>query len=132
MDASYIKCENLTVEETCDLFHFNKIIAIFYETSNGVLNAGNLLAQYLVLIGASFCLYPLKLSIFGEVGETTTSNYLKEKFNLFQSVEEVSYDSANLLRYLSFYTNITIMFCEDLACKYIKTLFTATNNKWED
>ena len=29
MDAPYIECQNLTVDETCDLFHFNKIIAIF-------------------------------------------------------------------------------------------------------
>ena len=27
--ASYIACQNLTVEETCDLFYLNKIIAIF-------------------------------------------------------------------------------------------------------
>ena len=24
------------------------------------------------------------------------------------------------------------MFCENLVCKYIQTLFTATNNKWKD
>ena len=52
------------------------------------------------VIGAYVCLYPLKFAISGEVGETTTKKYLKEKFNLFQSVEEVSYDSATLMRYL--------------------------------
>ena len=75
---------------------------------------------------------PLEICNFGDVGETTTRNYLKEKFNLFQSVEEVSYDSATLLRALSFYANKTIIFCENLVCKYIQTLFTATNNKWKD
>ena len=89
MAASYIECQNLTVEETCYLFHFNKIIAIFSEKYNGVLHAGDLLAQYMVVIGASVWPYLLKFSIFGEVGETTTRKYLKEKFNLFQSVEEV-------------------------------------------
>ena len=132
MAASYIACQNLTVEETCDLFHFNKIIAIFAEKSNVVLHAGDLLAQHPVVISASVCLYPLKFAIFGEVGETTTRKYLKEKFNLFQSVEEVSYDSATLLRALSLYTNKTIMFCEKLVCKYIQKLFTAKNNKWKD
>ena len=72
-------------------------IAIFSGTSNGVLHAGDLLAQHLVVIGDYVCLYPLKFAIFGEVGETNTRKYLKEKFNLFQSVEEVSYDSATLL-----------------------------------
>ena len=76
MSSSYIACQNLTFEETCDLFHFNKIIAVFAETSNGVLHAGDLLAQYLVLIGASVCLYSLKFAIFGDVGETTTRKYL--------------------------------------------------------
>ena len=87
MAASYIECQNITVEETCDLFHFNKIIAIFSEKSNRVLHAGDLLAHHPVVISASVCLYPLKYSIFGYVGETTTRKYLKEKFNLSQSVE---------------------------------------------
>ena len=47
-------------------------------------------------------------------------------------MEEVSYDSATVLRALSFYTNKTIIFCEILVYKYIKTLFIATNNKWKD
>ena len=115
MDASYIECKNLTIKETCDLFHFNKIIAFFAGKSNGVIHAGDLLAHNLVVIGASFCLYPFgNFAIFGEVGETTTRKYQKEKFNLFQSVEDVSHDSATLLRAISFYTNKTIMFCEDL------------------
>ena len=59
-----------------------------------------MLAQHLVLIGDSVRLYPLKFSIFGEVGETNTRKYLKEKINLFQSVEEVSYGSATLPRAL--------------------------------
>ena len=132
MAASYIECQNITVEETCDLFHFKKIIAIFAETSNVVLRAGDLLAQHLVVLGASISLHPFKFAIFGEVGETTTRNYLKENFNLFQSVEEISCDSATLLRALSFYANKTIMFCKKLVCKYIQTLFTATNNKRKD
>ena len=107
-------------------------IAIFSETYNGVLHAGDLLAQHLVLIGDSVCLYPLKFAISGEVGETTTRYYLKEKFNLFQSVEEVLYDSATLLIYLSLYTNKTIIFCEYLVWKYIQTLFTETNNERKD
>ena len=114
MDDSYIECQNLTVEETRDLFHFNKIIAFFSETYNGVLHAGVLLAQHLVVKGHSICLCPLKITIFGEVGEKTTWKYLKETFNLFQSVEEVSYDSYTLLRALSFYCNKTTMFCETL------------------
>ena len=96
---------------------------------NGVIHAGDLLAQHPVVISASVCLYPLKISIFGEVGEKTTRKYLKKKSNLFQSVEEVSYYSATLLRALSLYNNKTIMFCENLVCKYIQTLFTAANNK---
>ena len=80
LTASYIEYQNLTVEETCDLFHFNKIMAIFAETSNGVLHAGYLLAHDMVVIGASVCLYILKYAIFGEVVETTTMNYLKEKY----------------------------------------------------
>ena len=132
MAASYIECQNLTVEETCDLFHFNEIIEIFAETSNAVIHAGDLLAQNLVLLGASICLHPLKFVIFGEVGETTTRNQLKGEFNLFQSVEEVLYESATLLRALLFYMNKTIMFGEKLVCKYTQTLFTATNNKWKD
>ena len=132
MYASYIACQNITVEETCDLFQFNKTIAIFSETSNGVLHDGGMISQNLVVIGASVCLYSLKFVIFGEVGEITTRKYLKEKSNLFQSVEDVLYYSANLLRALSFCTNRTIMFCENLMCKYIQTLFTATNNKWKE
>ena len=69
MYNSYVKCQNLTVEETCDLFYLNKIIATFSETSYSVLYAGDLLARYLVVICASVCLYPLKFTIFGEVGE---------------------------------------------------------------
>ena len=42
--ASYIVLQNLTVEETCDLFHFNKIIAIFAEKYNSVLHDDDLLA----------------------------------------------------------------------------------------
>ena len=114
MAASYFECQNPTVEEACDLFYFNKIITIFTETSNGVLHSGDLLAQHLVAIDASVCLYPLHFEIFGEVGETTTRKYLKEKLNLFQSVEELSYESATLPRALSFNTNKTIMFCENL------------------
>ena len=34
--ASYIACQNLTVEETGDLFYYNKIIAVFAETYNDV------------------------------------------------------------------------------------------------
>ena len=132
MSASYIACQNLTVEETCDLFHVNKIILIFSETSHGVLHAGNLLAQNLVLIGASVCLYPLKFAIFGDVGKITTRKFLKEKSNLFQSLEELSYDITILIRALSLFTNKIIIFCENLLCKYIQTLFTATNNKWKD
>ena len=64
----------------------------FSKTSNGVINADDLLAQYLVVMGASVFLYYLKFAIFGEVGETITRKYLKEKCNLFQSVEEVLYD----------------------------------------
>ena len=56
MAASYISCQNITVEENCDLFHFNKIIAIFAEASNGVLHAGDLLAHHMVVIGAYVCL----------------------------------------------------------------------------
>ena len=100
MAASYIECQNLAVEKTCDLFYFNKIIAFFSEIYNGVLHAGDMLAQNLVLIGDSVRLYPLKFSIFGEVGETTTMKYLKRQFNLFQSMEELSYGSATLLRSL--------------------------------
>ena len=100
MAASYIECHNLTVDETCDLFHFNKIITIFSETSNDVLHTSDLIAQHLVVICAYVCLYPLKFAIFGDVGETTNRKYLKEKFNLFQSVEEVSYEIATLLRAL--------------------------------
>ena len=56
MAASYIVCQNLTFEETCDLFHFNKITAIFSETSNGVLHAGDMIAQW------CFCLsLPLEI-----------------------------------------------------------------------
>ena len=131
MAASYLEWQNITVEETCDLFHFNKIIAVLAEIYNGVLHAGDLLAHHMLVIGASVCLYPLKSAIFGEVVETTTSKYLKEEFNLFQSVEEVSYDSTSLLRALSLYTNKTIIFCENLVWKCIQTLFTATNNKWK-
>ena len=76
MAASYIACQNLTVEETYDLFHFNKIIAIFAVTSNGNIHAVDLLSQNLVVIDASICLHPLKYEIFGEVGETTTRKYL--------------------------------------------------------
>ena len=68
MADSYIAFPNITVEETCDLFNFNKKIAIFSETYNGVLHAGDTLAQNLLAIGASICLYPLKFAIFGEVG----------------------------------------------------------------
>ena len=102
MDASYIECQNLTVEETCDLFHFNKIIAILLKIYNGVIHTGDLLAQNPVVISDSVCLYPLKFPIFGEVGEKTTRKYLKvkEKSNHFQSVEEVSYEIATLLRAL--------------------------------
>ena len=97
MAASYIECQNLSVEKTCDLFYFNKIIAVFAYTYNGVIHAGDLLAQNLVVIGASVLLYILKFAIFVEVGETNPMKYLKEKFNLFQSLEEVSYDSATLM-----------------------------------
>ena len=65
MATSYIEFQNLTVEETFDLFHFNKIIAVFDETYNGVLRSGDLLAQHIVVIVASVCLYPLKFAIFG-------------------------------------------------------------------
>ena len=112
MADSYIECQNFAVEETCDFFHFNKIIAIVYETYNGVLHACDLLAQHMVVLGASVCLYPLKFAIFGEVGETTIRKYLERQFNLFQSVEDLSYDSAAILRDLSFYSNKTIIFCE--------------------
>ena len=132
MADSFIECQNLIVEENCDLFHFNKIIAISAEIYNNFLHAGDVLAQHLLVIGDCVCLYPLKFSIFGEVGETPTSNYLKEKLNLFKSVEDVSYDRATLMRALSLYTNKTRMFCEILVCKYIQTLFIATNNKWKD
>ena len=84
MADSFIECQNLIVEENCDLFHFNKIIAIFAEKSNGVLHDVDMLAHHMVVIGAYVCLYPLRFSIFGEVGEKTTKNYLKEKINLFQ------------------------------------------------
>ena len=124
--ALYIACQNLTVEETCDLFQLKKTIAIFAETYNGVLHTGGLISHNLVLIGDYICIYPLKFVIFGEVGEITARKYLKEKSNLFQSVEDVLYYSANLLRDISFCTNRTIMFCENLMCKYIQTLFTAT------
>ena len=100
MAASYIEYQNITVKETCDLFHFSKIITVFAGTSNGVLCAGDILAQNPVLISASVCLYHLKFEIFGELLETTTKNYLKEKLNLFQSVKEVSYDIVTLLRAL--------------------------------
>ena len=69
MADSYIECQNLTFEETCDLFHLIKIIAIFAEKYNGVIHAGDLLAQNPVEISASVCLCPLKFSIFGEVVE---------------------------------------------------------------
>ena len=72
MADSYIEFQSLTVEETCDLFHLNKIIVIFAETSNDFLHAGFLIAQNLVVISAYICLYPFKFAIFGEVGETTT------------------------------------------------------------
>ena len=84
MADSYNECRNITVDKTCDLFHFNKIIAIFAETSNGVLHAGDLIAHHRVVICASVCLYPLNFEILGEVGITITRKYLKEKFNLFQ------------------------------------------------
>ena len=71
---SYVECQNPTVEEICDLFHFNKIIAIFSVEPNGILHAGDLLAQHLVVIGASVCLYLLKYVIFGEVKK---NNYQK-------------------------------------------------------
>ena len=83
MAASYIECQNLTVEETCDLFHFNKIIAIFAETSHGVLHAGDLLAQHLVVIGAFVCIYLPNFAIFVDVRETTTRKYLKENSTSF-------------------------------------------------
>ena len=51
--ASYIACKNPTFKETCDLFYFNKIIAIFAETYIGVLHDGDLLEHHMVLIGAS-------------------------------------------------------------------------------
>ena len=91
MAASYIEFQNIKVEETCDLFHFNKIIAIFSEKYSDVLHADDLIALHTVVIIASVCLYPLEFAIFEEVVETTTRKYLKEKVNLFQSVEEVSY-----------------------------------------
>ena len=78
-------------------------MAISDETSNGVLHAGDILTQHMVLICASVCLYPFKFAIFGELGETTTRKYIKEKTNFFQSVEEVSYDSDTLMRALSLY-----------------------------
>ena len=56
MAASYIECQNLTVEETCDLFHFKKIIAVFAEIYNGVLRAGDMLAHHLLVIGAYVCI----------------------------------------------------------------------------
>ena len=132
MAASYIECQHITVEETCDLFHFNKIITFFSEKYTGVIHAGNILSQNLVLIGDSVCLYPLKFSISREVGETDTRNDLNQKFNLFQSLEEVSYYISTLLRALSLYNNRTTMFFENFVCKYIQTLFTTTNNNWKD
>ena len=51
MADSYIASQNLTVEETCDLLHSNKIIAVFVNTSNGVLHAGDMISQNLVVIG---------------------------------------------------------------------------------
>ena len=86
----------------------------------------------MVVIGASIGLYPLEFVIFGEVGETTTKKYMKEKFNLFKSVEEVSYESATLMRALSVYTNKTTMICENLVLNYIQKKITATNNKSKD
>ena len=44
MADSYIEFQSLTVEETCDLFHFNKSISIFSETYNDILHDGDLLA----------------------------------------------------------------------------------------
>ena len=87
MAASYFTCQNLIVDEICDLFYFNRIIAIFSETYNGVIHAGYLLAHDLVVIGASVRLYHFKFEIFGEVGETDTRKYLTEQFNLFRSLE---------------------------------------------
>ena len=68
MDASYIECKNLKVEETCVLFHFKKNNCNFCCKYIGFLHAGDLLAQHLVVIGDSVCLYNLKFAIFGEVG----------------------------------------------------------------
>ena len=72
MAASDIACQNIIVEETYDLFHFNKIIAFFSETYNGVLHFGDKLAHHPLVIVAYICLYLFKFAIFGEVGETTT------------------------------------------------------------
>ena len=63
-------------------------------------------------------------------GKNSQEVYIR-KIQPLKLVEEVSYYSATLLRYLALYTNKTIMFCKNWVCKYIQTLFTATNNNWK-
>ena len=115
-----------------DMFYFVKAIGIFSKSTTGVLHAGGLLSQHLLVIGASVGVYPLIFSTYGEIGDNRSRECLKKRFSVFKNGDDACIESANILRALSFYIQETCMYCENLTCEEVRTMVTGTVLRWVD
>ena len=109
----------LSNEQAFDLHYFDKAVAIFSDSTNGVYHAGVLLSQHLLAIGTCVGVFPLPIATLGEIGDTTRMDYLKSKYGLFCNEQDSSIESTFILRALSFQIKETTMYCENLTCEKI-------------
>ena len=85
---------SITTEEAFDMHYFDKVLGIFADSKDGLLHCGELLSQHIIVIGACIGIYPLPLATMGEIGDTTCRDYIRAKYGLFNSSEDIPQESA--------------------------------------
>jgi hypothetical protein len=122
----------LTKEQCNDLFYFNKAMLLFSQSNGGVLHAGDLLSQHLLVVGGAVGIYPLEFTTQGEIGNTNSRYSIQRRFDILTDENYVSQESATLLQAISFCTKESVMYAENLCCKEVQQNDSHTNNRWKD
>ena len=127
-------CSNLDDQQLNDMHYFVKALSIFSNTKKGIMHAGDLLSQHVLVIGACVGVFPIQFATYGELGDTKCRDSLSSRFNLFQGKDKDNFstDSATILKALSYLTNESLMYCENLVCKEMQTSVTGSATRWAE
>jgi hypothetical protein len=71
---------------------------------------------------------------FGEICNANVQENLLKRFKLFDRESNISFsqESYNILKALSYYTEKSTMYCENLICKEMQHRISQTSTRWVD